>query len=80
MSSYAAVKGRSALPKKVNGQPAEISDEEKEAIAGRVRLVKQHMPEVMDEITAFHAAGMIDGLRCAVSVTVFEKDDHGTAD
>lgn len=54
-----------------------LSDAEKEAVAGRVLLVKAHLPEGFEFIKALHAEGLVDGLRCLVSVTVFDEVDHG---
>lgn len=72
--AYLAAKGRPAPKVEIGTRrspPPPLSEAEKEAIAGRVALVKEHMPEVMDFIKAAHAAGMVDGLRCIESVTVF---------
>lgn len=79
--SYASVKGKAAAgPLKPLNQapPPELSDAEKEVIAERVRLMKAHIPEALDFVKALHAEGMVDGLRCIQSVTVFEGDDHGS--
>jgi hypothetical protein len=76
--SYASAKGKAAhFPVDKRKPPPELSDEQKAAIAERARLVKQHIPEMMDFVKALHAEGMVDGLRCIESVTVFEEVDHG---
>lgn len=79
--SYASVKGKVATGslKPLNQAPLpDLSDDEKEAIAARVRLMKEHIPEALDFVKALHAEGMVDGLRCIQSVTVFEGVDHGS--
>lgn len=78
--SYASAKGRaaSASLKPQTRPPPELTDEQKAEVAERVRLVKQHMPEAMDFVKSLHAEGLVDGLRCIQSVTVFEGDDHGS--
>lgn len=79
-ATYAGAKGKSVLAGNLASTvatAAELSDEEKTAIAGRVRLVKQHIPEAFEFMKALHAAGMVDGMRCLASVTVFEGNDHG---
>lgn len=82
MASYAGTKGKtvspSLKPSTAKALPA-LSDAEMEAIAGRVRLVKQHMPEAFDFMKELHAEGLIDGMRGLVSVTVFEGDGHGNS-
>jgi len=79
--SYASVKGKAAIavtpPKRSTPLP-ELSDEEMEAVADRVRLVKRHMPEAWELMKALSAEGMIDGMRSLASVTVFEGDGDGT--
>jgi uncharacterized protein involved in copper resistance len=76
--SYASAKGKTAhIAAEERRPPPELSDEQKAAIAERARLVKQHIPEMMDFVRALHAEGMVDGLRCIESVTVFEEVDHG---
>lgn len=72
--SYASAKGRTApLFEEKNQKPLPaLSDEEKAVIAERVRLAKQHIPEVMDFVKALHAEGMVDGLRCIESVKVLK--------
>lgn len=73
--SYASAKGKTAhFAAEKPKPPPELSDAEKEAIAGRVRLVKEHMPEALDFIKALHQEGLVDGLRCVASVTVFEGE------
>ncbi len=76
--SYASAKGKTPhfVVEKLKPLP-ELSDAEKEEIAGRVRLVKEHLPEAMDFIKALHAEELVDGLRCLASVTVFERNEHG---
>lgn len=76
--SYASAKGKAPhfVAEKRKPLP-ELSDAEKEAISGRVRLVKAHIPEAMDFVKKLHAEGLVDGLRCIVSVTVFEGEKHG---
>lgn len=79
--NYASAKGRAASGslKPLNVlPPPPLSDDEKAVIAERVRLVKQHIPEALDFVKALHAEGMVDGLRCIESVTVFEGVDHGS--
>lgn len=72
--SYASAKGRTApLFEEQSRKPLPaLSDAEKAVIAERVRLAKQHIPEVMDFIKALHAEGMVDGLRCIESVKVLK--------
>lgn len=78
-ATYAGAKGRTITPQaaRLPDEGRELSDAEKEAIAGRVRLVKEHIPEAMAFIKALHAEGLVDGLRCIASVTVFEEVNHG---
>lgn len=78
--SYASAKGRTApLFEEKNRKPLPaLSDEEKEVIAEKARLVKQFMPEFWDSMKVLQAEGMIDGMRCIESVTVFERVDHGS--
>ncbi len=82
--SYANASGRGGNPRSApanpRSAPAELSDEEKAVIAERVRQVKQHIPEAMDFVKSLHAEGLVDGLRCIQSVTVFEGVDHGSDD
>lgn len=77
--SYASSKGRgSASLKPLNRAPLpELSDAEKEAVAAKARLVKEHMPDCWEFMKSLQAEGMIDGMRCIESVTVFEGKDHG---
>lgn len=78
--SYASAKGKAAIPVTLPKRTApvrELSDEEMEAVAARVRLVKQHMPEAFEFMKALHAEGLVDGMRCLSSVTVFEEVNHG---
>lgn len=79
--SYASVKGKApipvTLPKRSTPLP-ELSDEEMEAVADRVRLVKRVMPEAFEFMKALHEEGLVDGMRCLSSVTVFEGDGDGT--
>jgi uncharacterized surface protein with fasciclin (FAS1) repeats len=73
--SYASAKGKTPhFEAQKRKPPPELSDAEKAAIAERVRLVKTHLPEAMDFIKALHAEGLVDGLRCVQSVTVFEGE------
>lgn len=76
--SYASAKGRQAnvrsLAANVRTSPPDLSDDQKAAIAERVRLVKTHLPEAMDFVKKLHAEGLVDGLRCIQSVTVFEGE------
>ena len=73
--SYASAKGKTPhFSVEKRQSPPALSDAEKEAIAGRVRLVKTHLPEAMDFVKALHAEGLVDGLRCVQSVTVFEGE------
>ena len=80
-SSYAGAKGKSnplpASPFSGGGARRELSDAEKEAVAGLARKVKEHIPEAWDFMKALSSEGLIDGMRCIASVTVFEGDDHG---
>ncbi|MDD2664363.1 MAG: hypothetical protein PHD19_11485 [Dechloromonas sp.] len=80
--SYASAKGRApGSLKTLNQTPAPpLSDAEKAVIADRARAVKEHLPEAWDFMKALHAEGMVDGMRCLVSVTVFEGEDHGSDD
>ena len=77
--SYASAKGRT--PRQIapikSTPPADLSDEEKAVIADRVRQVKAHIPEAWDFMKDLHEAGLVDGMRCILSVTVFEGDEHG---
>ena len=76
--SYASAKGKTPhFAAEKRKPPPELSDAEKEAIAGRVRMARAHIPEALDFIKALHAEEMVDGLRCLVSVTVFEREEHG---
>jgi len=79
MATYAGTKGKPIpLPASpLKGEGRVLSELEKDAIAGRVRLVKAHMPEAFEFLKALHAEGLVDGLRGLVSVTVFEGVDHG---
>lgn len=73
--SYASAKGKTPhFAAEKRKPPPELSDEDKAAIAERVRLVKAHLPEAMDFVKALHAEGLVDGLRCVQSVTVFEGE------
>ncbi len=80
-TTYAGAKGKSGfgpnLPSTVGKALPELSDEEKEAIAERVRLVQKHMPDAWEFMKALKAEGMIDGMRSIASVTVFEGVNHG---
>ena len=77
--SYASAKGKAVRVDPVATKPPPpLSDEEKAVIAERARLVKAHIPEAMDFVKSLHELGMVDGLRCIQSVTVFEGNDHGS--
>lgn len=79
--SYAGAKGKAgggSLKPPPRTPPPALSDDEKAAIAERVRLIKAHLPAAMDFVKELHEEGMVDGLRCIVSVTVFEGGDHGS--
>lgn len=77
--SYASAKGKVVRVAPVATKPPPpLSDAEKAVIAERVRLVKAHIPEAMDFVKSLHELGMVDGLRCIQSVTVFEGNDHGS--
>ena len=77
--SYASAKGKTvrAAPLATKPPPP-LSDAEKAVIAERARLMKAHIPEAMDFVKSLHELGMVDGLRCIQSVTVFEGNDHGS--
>lgn len=79
MATYAGAKGKTVVaPAKRPGRALpELSDDEKVQVAERVRLVKEHMPEAFEFMKALHAEGLVDGMRCLSSVTVFEGVDHG---
>jgi len=73
--SYASAKGKTPhFAAEKRSPPPELSDEAKAAIAERVRLVKAHLPEAMEFVKKLHAEGLVDGLRCIQSVTVFEGE------
>lgn len=78
--TYAGAKGKTTnlvmSPERSAALP-DLSDEQKAVIAERVRLVKQHIPEAFEFMKALHAEGMVDGMRCLASVTVFEGVNHG---
>lgn len=80
-ATYAGAKGKAvvqpALSRRATPLP-KLSAEEMEAVAGRVRLVKQYMPDAFEFMKALHAEGLVDGMRCLSSVTVFEGDGDGT--
>lgn len=76
--SYASTKGKTPhFVAEKRKPPPELSDEEKAEIAERVRVVKAEIPEALDFVKKMHELGMVDGLRCIASVTVFERDEHG---
>lgn len=81
-ATYAGAKSKAAAPSlnplNQKAAQAELSDAQKAVIAERARLVKKHIPEAMAFIKALHAEGLVDGLRCIASVTVFEEVNHGT--
>ena len=77
--SYASAKGKMAPAslKPLNRKPQpELSDDEKEVIAERIRLIKTHIPEAWEDLKKFNAAGMIDGYRCAVYARLLKREDH----
>ena len=78
--SYASAKGRASphFAEKNRKPPRPLSDDEKAEIAERARKLKTHMPEVLDCVKKMHEIGLVDGLRCIQSVTVFEGNDHGS--
>ncbi len=80
-ATYAGAKSKGnplpASPLSGGGVVRPLSDDEKAVIAERVRLVKQHIPEAFEFMKALHAEGMVDGMRCLASVTVFEGVNHG---
>lgn len=49
---------------------APLTRKEKAAVAVRVALVKEHIPEAMDFLKELHSLGMVDGLRAIKNVTV----------
>lgn len=79
--SYATAKGRFPAAEQPVRQAAvkELTDEQMAEVAGRVRLVKEHIPEAWDFVKALHAEGLVDGMRCVESVTVFEGKNDGLA-
>jgi hypothetical protein len=71
--SYASAKGKTArFAQEKRIPPLGLSEAQKEAIAGRVRQVKEHIPEALDFVRDLHGEGLVDGLRCIVAVTVCE--------
>lgn len=81
-ATYAGAKGKAPsppapLPRAGEGGGRALSDAEKEVIAERVRVVKAHIPEAFEFMKALHAEGLVDGMRCLASVTVFDEVDHG---
>lgn len=80
--SYAHAKSKTAAaslkPLNRSAAPAEVSDAQKQVIAERARTVKQHIPEALDLIKALYNEGLVDGLRCLSSVTVYEEVNHGS--
>lgn len=76
--SYASAKGRAVARMSASSTPPPpLSDAEKALIAERARQVKADIPEAMDFIKALHAEGMVEGLRCIQSVTVYPGSNHG---
>lgn len=76
--SYASAKGKTPHLVAEKRKPLpELSDAEKEVIAERARLVKEHLPECWELMKFWQAEGTIDGMRCLASVTVFERNEHG---
>lgn len=80
--TYAGVKSKTPyplapLPRAGEGKVSELSDGEKAVIAERVRQVKEHIPEAFEFMKALYAEGLVDGMRCLASVTVFDEVDHG---
>ncbi len=71
MSNY---KGSTRQMPTQSNQPAivlvPLTEKEKTAVASRVALVKEHIPEAMDFLKELHSLGMVDGLRAIKNVTV----------
>ena len=59
---------------------APLPGRERELVAANVAAVKQHMPELVDEIKALHELGLIEGWRAIECVTVGDPlpDPPGT--
>lgn len=80
--TYAGAKGRPiplpASPLKGEGRGGhELSDEQKAAIAERVRKVQKHLPEAWEAMKVLSKEGSIDGMRSLLSVTVYDEVNHG---
>lgn len=76
--SYAQATGRkerTATPARAAVRP--LSEAEQAQVAGRVALVKEHLPEVMPLIRELHELGLVEGLRCISEVMVFGKGEAG---
>lgn len=80
--SYASAKGKivSSL-KPTNQKPLpELSDEEKEVVADRIRFIKEKMPDCWEFLKDLNENNCIDGMRCVLSVRLLEEVDHGSDD
>lgn len=84
-NEYARQRGREALPEP-SSQPAvnekrgdlpPLSAAAQARVASNRALVREHMPELVNEIKELHELGMIDGWRDVVEVEVFPNSESG---
>jgi len=77
--SYASAKGKTAhVPAEKRKPPPELSDEEKELVADRIRFIKEKMPDCWEFLKDLNENNCIDGMRCVLSVRLLEGVDHGS--
>lgn len=82
VNEYARQRGRDPLPEQSASQrPVNekrvlppLTTAEQARIAGNRTLVREHMPELVDEIRELHELGLIDGWRNVESVELLGEE------
>lgn len=72
--SYAAQKGRAALPAApATIAQAELNADQEARVDENKKFIRQHMPEIIPTIRHLHAEGLIDGWRAVKNCNLNER-------
>lgn len=83
-NEYARQRGRDPLPEHAGQPPVNekrvlppLTTAQQARVAANRALVREYMPELVDEIKELHEMGLIDGWRDVVEVEVFPNSESG---
>lgn len=80
-ATYAGVKGKTAATVAVaTARPAAkpLTEAERARIARTKAFIEEHLPEAVDVVKDFYAAGLIDGWRSVTNARLIEGNGDGT--